>query len=73
MNTTTNAATWTLMNTSITRTTRYGYSNTCTLAGAMINRQRKHCNNLAACFGSLGMAIGITLASKSARRARIAR
>lgn len=50
---------WTLMNTSITRTTRYGYSNTCTLADAMRNRTYNQLTNLARCFGSLGMAIGM--------------
>lgn len=50
---------WTLMNTSITRTTRYGYSNTCTLADAMRNRTYSQLTNLARCFGSLGMAIGM--------------
>lgn len=61
---------WTLMNTSITRTTRYGYSNTCTLADAMVNRQRIHCNNLADCFRSLSMAIGMTAAKKASRPSR---
>lgn len=48
---------WTLMNTSATYTTRYGYSNTCTLADAMRNRQNIHCSNLARNFASLQMAI----------------
>ncbi len=53
------AAGWTLMNTSVTRTTSYGYSNTCTLAQAMENRTYTQLTNLARCFGSLGMAIGV--------------
>jgi len=56
-----NATNWTLMNTSITHTTSYGYSNTCTLADAMRNRARNQLTNLAECFGSLGMAIGMSM------------
>ena len=53
-------STWTLMNTSITHTTSYGYSNTCTLAQAMANRTYSQLTNLAKCFGSLRMAIGLS-------------
>ncbi len=55
---------WTLMNTSRTYTTRYGYSNTITLAGAMRNRQANVCTNLASNFASLRMAIGIAAQTK---------
>ncbi len=57
---TTNTGTWTLMNTSITRGTSHGYSNTCTLANAMRNRTYNQLTNLARCFGTLGMAIGMS-------------
>lgn len=69
MMTTNSETAWTLMNTSITRTTRYGYSNTCTLADAMVNRQRMHCNNLADNFRSLSMAIGMSQTKRPARKA----
>lgn len=46
-----------MFNTTLTRTTKYGYSNTITLAQAMVNRQYNMCDNLARCFGSLKMAI----------------
>lgn len=59
MDKTTNTDGWTLMNTSITRTTRHGYSNTCTLANAMHNRTHNQLTNLGRCFGLLGMAIGM--------------
>ncbi len=62
-----------MFNTTITRTTRYGYSNTITLAEAMANREHNRldsmCRNLAANFASLPMAIGI-VAQVKARRTR---
>lgn len=57
-----------MFNTTITRTTSYGYSNTCTLADAMINRQRNMCSNLAACFGGLRMAICMKAQTDAARK-----
>lgn len=48
------------MNALVTRTTSYGYSNTCTLADAMRNRTYNQLTNLARCFGSLRMAIGMS-------------
>lgn len=44
-----------MFNTTQTRTTKYGYSNTITLAEAMINRQRNMCTNLAANFGDFAI------------------
>lgn len=69
---TTNATTdWTQMfNASVTRTTKYGYSNTCTLVNAIMNRRYMDCANLASNFAILRMAIGMMAARKSKRAAK---
>ncbi len=45
------------MNTTMTFTTKYGYSNTITLAQAMVNRQYCMCDNLARNWSGVRLAI----------------
>lgn len=46
-----------MFNTTLTRTTSYGYSNTITLAQAMVNRQYIMCDNLARNWSGVRLAM----------------
>ncbi len=66
-----------MFNTTLTRTTKYGYSNTITLAQAMVNRQYIVCDNLARTWSNVRFAMLVVAASKarksSPKRARKAK
>lgn len=65
---------WTHMfSCSVTHTTKYGYSNTCTLAAAVRNTQWSNLWNLGHAFARLGMAIGMVAEQSAAKAVKAAK